>query len=343
MNDDPQMRSRKEDHIRINLDNDVSSSRSTGLDDFHFIHQAVPELDLDEIDLSLMLFGKKLTAPILISSMTGGTIEAHQINRVLAETAQEERIPMGVGSQRASLENPELIPTFQVRDVAPDILLFANLGAVQLNYGFTEEDCQRAVDMISADALILHFNPLQEALQPEGNTNFTGLIRKVERVCRYLSVPVITKEVGWGISVQAAHLLVEAGVQVIDVAGSGGTSWSQVEMYRNRDEYMAQVAAAFRGWGIPTADSLMQIHAKYPDIKLFASGGLRNGIDIAKCIALGAALGGMAGKFLKAAVQSKEAVRRTIYRTRREIQVSMFAAGVANLVQLQKTPLVETR
>jgi isopentenyl-diphosphate Delta-isomerase len=338
--DNPQMSSRKADHIRINLEKDVRSARINGLDDYFFIHQAVPELNLDEVDLSLSMFGKKLSAPILISSMTGGTAEARQINRVLAETAQEEGIAMGLGSQRSGIENPELISTFQVRDIAPDILLFANLGAVQLNYHYTSDDCQRAVDMVQADALILHFNPLQEALQPEGNTNFSGLVKKIEQVCHHISVPVIAKEVGWGISAQAARLLSEAGIQAIDVAGAGGTSWSQVEMYRNPDEYLAQVAAAFRDWGIPTADSLIQIHSQYPEIKLIASGGIRNGIDIAKCIALGAELGGMAGKFLKSAVQSKETVRKTIDQTRREIQISMFAAGIPDLAQLHNTTLV---
>ena len=196
--------SRKADHIRINLTEDVRSGSSTGLEDYSFPHQALPELDLAEIRLDLRLFGKKITTPLFISSMTGGTAEAGKINQVLAEAAQAAGIPMGVGSQRAALEDNSLAESFQVRKSAPDILLFANLGAVQLNYGLTAVDCQRAVEMIEADALILHLNPLQEAVMAEGNANFAGLIDKIEEVCQTLSVPVIAKEVGWGISGNAA-------------------------------------------------------------------------------------------------------------------------------------------
>ncbi len=191
---------RKADHIKINLEKDVRSALTTGLENYHFIHEALPELDLEQVDTSLSLFGKQLAAPILISSMTGGTADAESINLRLAEAAQEMKIAMGVGSQRAAIENPEQAKTFQVRRVAPDILLFANLGAVQLNYGYGIEQCRQAVDMIGADALILHFNPLQEAVQDAGDTNFAGLAKKIEEICKKLEVPVIAKEVGWGIS-----------------------------------------------------------------------------------------------------------------------------------------------
>src|SRR5687768_1772446 len=191
---------RKADHIKINLEKDVRSALTTGLENYRFIHEALPELDLEQVDTSLSLFGKKLEAPILISSMTGGTADAEAINLRLAEAAQEMKIAMGVGSQRAAIENPEQAKTFQVRRVAPDILLFANLGAVQLNYGYGIDQCRQAVDMIGADALTLHFNPLQEAVQDAGDTNFAGLAKKVEEICKKLEVPVIAKEVGWGIS-----------------------------------------------------------------------------------------------------------------------------------------------
>jgi isopentenyl-diphosphate Delta-isomerase len=250
---------------------------------------------------------------------------------------------MGVGSQRAALEQPELADTFKVRHLAPDVLLFANLGAVQLNYGYGIEHCRRAVEMIEADALILHFNALQEAVQPEGDTRFAGLLSKVEEICKQLPVPVIAKEVGWGFSAKAARLLAGAGVAAIDVGGAGGTSWSQVEMHRAQSESQARLAAAFIQWGIPTADSILQVRRGAPTLKIFGSGGLRTGIDIAKCIALGAILGGMAGPFLKAAVQSTEMTIQTIRDVRREIQVAMFAAGAANINDLQMTPLVETR
>ena len=248
---------RKEDHIRINLEEDVGFDRlTTGLEQYRFIHQALPELNLADIDLSTSFFGKPLRAPLLISSMTGGTERAQMINRTLAEAAQAAGIAMGLGSQRAALEDPRLAETFRVRPIAPDILLLANLGAVQLNYGYTVDDCRRAVEMVEADALILHFNALQEAVQPEGETNFAGLLGKIEAVCRELDVPVMAKEVGWGFSQEAARRLAEAGVAAIDVAGAGGTSWSQVEMYRADTDARRQVAATFRDWGIPTAASL---------------------------------------------------------------------------------------
>ncbi|MBC8496234.1 MAG: type 2 isopentenyl-diphosphate Delta-isomerase, partial [Chloroflexi bacterium] len=238
-------------------------------------------------------------------------------------------------------EHPELADSFKIRDVAPDILLLANLGAIQLNYGYGVEHCQRAVEMVDADALILHLNPLQEAVQPEGDTNFAGLLKKIETVCHKLTVPVIAKEVGWGISEQAARQLVNAGIAAIDVAGAGGTSWAQVEMHRAQNDSQARLAAAFINWGIPTADSITQVRGIAPDMPIFASGGLRTGLDIAKCIALDASLGGMAGPFLKAATRSLDDTILAIQEVAREIQVTMFVAGVGNLEELSNTPLVE--
>ena len=223
---------RKTDHIRINLEENVDSGRTTGLEYFSFLHEALPEFGLDQVDFSTGLFGKILKAPLLISSMTGGTSEAFRINRRLAEAAQASGIAMGVGSQRAALENPAVANTFKVREFAPDILLFANLGAIQLNYGLDINSCISAVEMIQADALILHLNALQEAVQPSGDTNFSGLLEKIEQICKGSPVPVIGKEVGWGISRSTARRLVDAGISAIDVAGAGGTSWSQVEMHR---------------------------------------------------------------------------------------------------------------
>ncbi len=332
---------RKADHIRINLDEDVRSGLTNGLENYRFAHQALPEVNLEEIDLSSRLFGRVLKAPILISSMTGGTPEASDLNRILAQAAQATGIAMGLGSQRAAIEHPELAQTFRVRDVAPDILLFANLGAVQLNYDYGLEHCQRAVEMIEADALILHLNPLQEAVQPEGETRFEGLLDKIENVCSKLTVPVIAKEVGWGISEQAAQQLIDAGVAAIDVAGAGGTSWTQVEMYRAENESQARLAAAFIDWGIPTAESIIQARRADPDTPIIASGGIRTGLEIAKSIALGACLGGMAGPFLKAATQSLEDTIQTIYEIQREIQVAMFAVGAKSIAELGTTPLIK--
>ena len=334
-----QTSSRKADHIRINLDEDVKSGLTSGLERYHFTHQALPELNLEEVDLSLQVFERSLRAPLLISSMTGGTEQAGMINRRLAEAAQETGIAMGLGSQRAAIENPDLHSTFQVRQSAPDILLFANLGAIQLNYGYGVEQCQQAVEMIAADALILHLNPLQEAVQPEGDTRFAGLLAKIEAICQELPVPVIVKEVGWGFSENAARQLAEAGVSAIDVAGAGGTSWTQVEMHRAENQVQARLAAAFIDWGIPTSQAILNIRAGAPQMTIFASGGLRDGIDIAKCVALGASLGGMASPFLKAANRSLDSTIETIRLIQRQIQVAMFASGVGNIDQLQITPL----
>lgn len=326
---------RKADHIKINLEKDVRSALTTGLENYHFVHEALPELDLDQIDTSLSLFGKQLSAPILISSMTGGTADAETINLHLAEAAQEMKIAMGVGSQRAAIENLDQAKTFQVRRAAPDILLFANLGAVQLNYGYGLEQCRLAVDMIEADALILHCNPLQEAVQDAGDTNFAGLAKKIEEICKQVEVPVIAKEVGWGMSERTAKLLANCGVAAIDVAGAGGTSWSQVEMYRAPDEFTRELAATFVGWGIPTAESIINVKKAVPDMTVFASGGIKDGLDIAKCIALGATLGGMAGQFLKAAAISTKSATQMIKLTKKQIEVTMFAAGVGSLKELE--------
>jgi isopentenyl-diphosphate delta-isomerase len=338
----PTTESRKVDHIRINLDKDVQFPRlTTGLEHYRFMHQALPELNLHDVDSSVTLFGKTLSAPILISSMTGGTELARNLNRNLAEAAQVYGIAMGLGSQRAAIENPGLADSYRVRDIAPDILLFANVGAVQLNYGYGLEQCLRAVEMIAADALILHFNVLQEAVQPEGDVNFAGLLTKVEQICKALPVPVIAKEVGWGFSEINARDLENAGVAAIDVAGSGGTSWSEVEYHRAPTAYHARVAASFADWGIPTADAVQYAAKGAPNIPIIASGGLRDGIDIAKCIALGATLGGMAGPFLKAADHSIEAVEQLIRETTTQIRIAMLCSGARTIADLQHTPLLK--
>jgi isopentenyl-diphosphate delta-isomerase len=337
------IQTRKSDHIKINLEQDVRSGLTNGMERYHFVHEALPELDLETVNTSLTLFGKKLAAPILISSMTGGTEQAEAINQRLAEAAQEYHVAMGVGSQRAALEDSQQIHTYSVtREIAPNILLFANLGAVQLNSGFDLDDCRRAVDMLQADALFLHLNPIQEAVQAGGDTSFAGLAKKIAGICKKLEVPVIVKEVGWGISERTARILAECGVAAIDVAGAGGTSWSQVELHRAPDDFTRQMAATFVDWGIPTSDSILNVRKAASGMIIFASGGLKDGLDIAKCIALGATLGGFAGQFLKAAAISTEKVTELMRLTKQQIQVTMFGVGAANLKALRNIELNES-
>jgi isopentenyl-diphosphate delta-isomerase len=335
--------SRKADHIRINLEEDVVSRLTNGLERYRFMHQALPELDACEIDTSLSIFSKQLQAPLLISCMTGGTEEARQINRNLALAAQEAGVAMGVGSTRVAVVRPELADTFRVRDVAPDILLFANIGAVQLNYGFDAEQCRRAVATIGADGLVLHLNPLQEMLQPEGDHNWSGLLTKIEQVVRALhteGIPVIAKEVGWGISPRAARDLANAGVDAIDVAGAGGTSWSQVEMFRAHNQVQRRIAEAFVDWGIPTADSICYVREAAPGMTIFASGGLKNGVDGAKCLALGATLFGMARPFLRAATISAQAVAAEVAVIVGQLRAVMLCTGSRDLDALRRAELI---
>lgn len=333
---------RKADHIRINLDENVASGLTSGLERYRFMHEALPELDAAAIDLSVTVLGKALRAPLLVSSMTGGTEQARWINRNLAAAAQEAGVAMGVGSTRAAVEHPELSDTFRVRDVAPDILLMANIGAVQLNYGFSIDQCRRAIELMQADALILHLNPLQEVLQPEGDVNWAGLLDKMAAVVRALHVdgiPVVVKEVGWGISPRAARDLASIGVDAIDVAGAGGTSWSQVEMYRARTDVQRRVAEAFVEWGIPTAESIRHTRAAAPGVPVFASGGLTNGIDGAKCLALGASLFGLARPFLRAATLSSEAVAEEFAVVLGQLRAAMLCVGAGSVAQLQQVEL----
>lgn len=332
-------RNRKDEHIRINLNEDVHSTLTTGFDAYHFLNNALPEIDLVAIDLHTKFLGKNLSAPLLISSMTGGTREGFEINQNLAMAAERAGIAMGLGSQRAGLESVESAKTFSLRKWAPNLFILANIGAIQLNHGYGLEECKRAVGMAEANALILHLNALQEALQPEGQTNFSGLAKKIEAICKGLDVPVVVKEVGWGISAKTARVLNDLGVACVDVAGAGGTSWSQVERYRNTSESRVRISSHFRDWGIPTAEAVHAIHIDQPTLPIIASGGLRKGLDLAKSIALGATLGGIAGGFLKAATRSSEAVSELIDEVLLELRITMFALGVAHLTDLRETPI----
>jgi isopentenyl-diphosphate delta-isomerase len=330
---------RKEDHIRINLEEDVRSKGiTTGLEAYRFIHQALPELDLTQVNTSCTVLGHALGAPLLISSMTGGVSRALTINRNLATAAQRLGLAMGLGSQRVALEQAEVAALFQVREVAPDILLFANLGAVQLNYGYGVGECLRVVEMVQADALILHLNPLQEAVQVGGNVNFAGLLARIGEVCRALPVPVVVKEVGWGISEDVARALVGVGVAAIDVAGAGGTSWSEVERHRADSPRRARVSSAFASWGIPTAESLLAVRRAAPQLPIVASGGMRGGVDVAKAVALGASLVGLASPVLRAATVSVDAVLDELSAVLDELRICMFCIGAGSIESLHDTP-----
>ncbi len=331
-------RSRKAEHLRINIERDVASKGvETGFDAYRFVHRALAEMDLADVDLAADLFGRRLRAPLLISCMTGGTPEARRINERLARVAQEHGFAMGLGSGRALIEAPDSVESFDVRAVAPDVALLANLGAVQLNKGYGIAECRRLVDLLHADALALHLNPLQEALQPEGDTCFRGLLAQIARLCERARFPIVVKEVGWGIAARDVRALFDAGVAAVDVAGAGGTSWSEVERYRIAEPWRADVAGAFAGWGIPTARCVIEARAAAPAGTLIASGGIRNGIDVAKALALGADFTGIAGPFLRAANESLDAAHALAKELVETLRIAMFCVAARTPADLRDT------
>jgi isopentenyl-diphosphate delta-isomerase len=329
-------RDRKLEHIRLALEERMQLGRSF-FDHYRFDNKALPEIDFDSIDTGVSFLGRRLKAPLLISSMTGGTATAGQINRNLAAGAETTGIAVGVGSQRKALEDPSQADSFRVREVAPKAVLLANLGAVQLNYGLGVQACRDAVAMIEADALILHLNPLQEAIQPEGQCNFAGLMAQIGTVVSELGVPVVVKEIGCGISEVTARALAGAGVRIVDTAGVGGTSWARIEAQRAGD---LEIGELFAGWGIPTPESIRQVR-RVEGLTVIGSGGVRNGLDAAKCIALGADLVGMAYPFLEPATVSPEKVAEKVRRTVRELKICMFCLGVKTIAELQRVPLLK--
>lgn len=333
-----EIENRKSEHLRVCIEEDVEFQQLTsGLEKYRFTHCCLPELDRGDIELGTTFLGKSLKAPILISSMTGGTELAHLVNTRLAKVAQRYGLAMGVGSQRIALEQPELAPTFAVRSLAPDILLLANLGAVQLNYGCGLEECLKLVQLLEADALILHLNPLQEWVQSKGDKNFKGLLDKIAVICSKLPVPVIAKEVGNGISSMMAQRLIDSGVAAIDVAGAGGTSWAKVESQRAKDHKQRHLGQVFADWGLPTAECITTIRGMNATIPLIASGGLKNGLDLAKSIALGADLGGLARPFLVAAIESEAAVDELVKFLIAELEIVLFCTGNPNLSALKNS------
>lgn len=332
--------SRKLDHIKICMEKNVAAGRSGFSDidfrDVNFVHNSLPEKDFSEIKTDCRFLGKKLGFPLMIAGMTGGTPEAYKINKNLAAAAQKFMIAMGVGSQRAAIENPKLEKTYHVRDVAPDIFLASNLGIVQFVKGYGLEHAKKAVEMIKADALALHMNALQEVIQPEGDTEWKGCLEKIKEISKGLGKPVIAKETGAGIGKDTAIAIEKAGASAIDIGGAGGTSWSLIENYRSVEKHNA-----FNDWGIPTAISLVEV-SKSVKIPVIATGGIRNGIEIAKALALGADIVGMALPFLKPASKSHEDVEKKIYSLMKELRIAMFLVGAKNLEELRKKPLVVT-
>jgi isopentenyl-diphosphate delta-isomerase, type 2 len=310
---------------------------TNGFEQYRFIHNALPEINFEEISIRTEFLGKPLSAPFLVSSMTGGTEWAVTINRHLAAAAEKRGWMLAIGSTRALLESPEYASSFQLRPFAPTIPIAANLGAVQLNYGFGVEECKKIIELTGADFFILHLNSMQEVFQKEGNTNFKGLLKKIERLCGQLEIPVGVKEVGWGIDGGIAKALYDAGVSFVDVAGAGGTSFIQVEKYREQNQWMRPVAEVFSSWGTPTAECILSVRSQNPDKPLIASGGLRNGLDAAKAFALGADVAGFARTLLKAATESEERVLEEMERREMELKITMFGIGAGDLEGLKKT------
>ena len=332
----------KKEHVRICLEENVESFNTTGFENFCLINNPLPEIDFEDVDTSCSFLGKSISAPFIISPMTGGCDLSGKINHNLAMAAQKLGVVMSVGSQRLGIEDPSLVPSFQVREVAPDIPLLANLGAVYLNYGYGLEECERAVDMIGADALMLYLNPMQKVFQGGSNIKFRGLAEKIGYICKHLSVPVIVKEVGFGLSDSAAMLLKKAGVSILDVAGSGGTSWVKITRYLKGD-FSAGANAHFDGWGVPTADALISLGEIVKDIPIIASGGIRSGVHMAKAMALGASYVGMALPLLAPAMASGEAVTKKIARVIREFKTVMFCCGAINIARLREGQCIRKR
>ena len=326
---------RKADHIRLALDQRTQSTIGVW-DPWTFTHEALPEIDRQEIDLSTQFLEHTLKLPLLISCMTGGTEVAARVNRNLALAAETTGVALGIGSQRKALEDPSQADSFRVRDVAPSTPLIANLGAVQLNYGYGIDECRAAVEMIDANALALHLNPLQEAIQPEGQCNFSDLLTKIAAITRQLDVPVIIKEVGSGLSADTGRRLLDAGVSILDTAGVGGTSWARIEAARARN---LQLGELFADWGVETPESIQTLRPLSSEMTLIGSGGLRSGLDGAKALALGADLVGIAQPFLEAALESPETVIEKIHRTRTELEIAMFCLGVTRPSHLRSTEI----
>jgi len=337
---------RKNDHLEICLRENVQARRvTTGFEDVHLVHKALPEINQKEIDLSTKVFNHKFAAPLIVEAMTGGTPKATKINAAIARAVQELGLGMGVGSQRAALETPNMEISFSIaRKEAPDAFLIANIGAPQLAKGYGVKEAEKAVKMLDADALAIHLNPLQEAIQPEGETSYAGVVKTIEKIINTLDVPVIVKETGCGIAAEEAKTLEAIGVAAIDVAGAGGTSWAAVEYHRakeQRDEFRQRLGETFWDWGIPTATSLIET-TQQVRIPVIASGGMRSGVDAGKALALGASLVGMAHPILDPALHGAENVKKKLQLILEELRNTMFLVGTSSVPKIKKAPIVVT-
>ncbi|UCC34103.1 MAG: type 2 isopentenyl-diphosphate Delta-isomerase [Candidatus Bathyarchaeota archaeon] len=337
---------RKTDHLKISLGKNVKAKHtSPGFEDIHLVHKALPEIEREMINLSTIVFDHKFSAPLIVGAMTGGVREAMKINRAIAEAVEETGLGMGLGSQRAAIEDPSREKTFAVvREKAPTAFLMANIGGPQLVRGYGIEEAKKAVDMIDADVLAIHLNPLQETIQLEGETNYMGILRKIGEIAKAIDVPVIVKETGAGISAEEAEMLEAARIAGIDVAGVGGTSWAAVEYYRaerDQNELGQRLGKAFWDWGIPTVTSLIET-AQSVDIPVIASGGVRSGIDVAKALSLGASLASMALPILPLASEGKEKVKKGLQLILEELRNTMFLVGAASVGELEGVPAVIT-
>jgi isopentenyl-diphosphate delta-isomerase len=339
-------RKRKAEHIRISLSQNVQAkSVTTGFEDINFIHKALPEIDKQSIDLSTTIFGHKFAAPLIAGAMTGGTQEAMKINATIAEAVEELGLGMGVGSQRAAIEDKRLERTFAIaRKRAPTAFLIANIGGVQLINGYGLKEVRKMMGMIEADALAIHLNALQESTQPEGQTNFKGVLEKIGLIAEEVEKPVIAKETGAGIAAEEAKKLEVAGVKGIDVSGAGGTSFAAVEHYRakgHESSFPRRLGEVFWDWGVPTAVSIVEV-SKTVNIHVVASGGIRNGIDVAKALALGSSLASFSQPILEAAVKGVRETRDTLSLLIEELKNVMFLVGADSIQTLRKTPIVIT-
>jgi isopentenyl-diphosphate delta-isomerase len=336
---------RKDSHLALALGEGIESpAGASGFGELRFDHDALPEIDEDVVSTEVELLGKRLAAPIVVGAMTGGTPRAGEVNRRLALAAEACRVGMALGSQRKMLEDPATRATFAVREAAPGLpLLFGNVGAVQLNYGVGAREVRRLVEAVGADAFLFHLNPLQEAIQPEGNTRFSALLPKLRDLIPAVGVPVLLKEVGSGISRTTALKIRELPVAGVETSGLGGTSWSKIESLRTADPVQRTTGELFARWGIPTVESIAVCREVMPDRVVIGSGGIRNGIEVAKAIAVGADAASLALPLLRAADRSVEEAVLALRRVIEELRTAMFVTGCRTVADLRRRPLTRAR